>query len=452
MPSEGRVLVVDDQPANVKIIAKRLSVLGYEVLTATNGMDGIRLARESAPDVILLDIMMPEMDGYEVIKRLKQEPETSGIPIALLTALDSVKDKVRGLDAGADDFLTKPVNQIELVARIRSLTKLKRLQEEIRKAGDLTSPLPEDAGKGKTEDKKIIFIVEDDEKMLAQYKRILDNTGEYRTLIANNASDALDVLHKTIPDLILLDIMLPDMNGIELLGKIRKEHPSANIPIIIISTIADIETKVKGIEAGADDYLIKPVDRLEMLARIRANLRKSEAQRRLKSNLEATERQAITDPLTGLYNRQYLKTAFEREIARARRYKRPFSMLILDIDHFKDVNDTFGHLAGDGVLREIAGILKDGVRASDVAARYGGEEFVVVLTDTNINGAVAAAEHLRKTVAQHGFAGVDGRQITISIGCTEFHPEDVDMDAVIKKADNALYKAKAEGRNRVKES
>ena len=361
MPSEGRVLIIDDQPVNIKIIAKRLAVSGYEVLTATNGMDGIRLARESAPDVILLDIMMPEMDGYEVINRLKQEPETSGIPIALLTSLDSTKDKVRGLDAGADDFLTKPVNQIELIARIRSLTKLKRLQEEIRKAGDLTPPLPEDAGKGKTEDKKSIFIMEDNEMMLAQFKRILDNTGEYRTLIAKNASDALDVLNKTIPDLILLDIILPDMNGIELLKKIREDHPSADIPVIIISAIADIETKVKGIESGADDYLIKPVDRFEMLARIRANLRKSEARRRLKSNLEATERQAITDTLTGLYNRQYLKTAFEREIARARRYKRSFSMLILDIDHFKDVNDTFGHLAGDGVLRETAGILKDNV-------------------------------------------------------------------------------------------
>jgi diguanylate cyclase (GGDEF)-like protein len=247
-----------------------------------------------------------------------------------------------------------------------------------------------------------------------------------------------------------MDIILPDMNGIELLKKIREDHPSANIPVIIISTITDIETKVEGIESGADDYLVKPVDRLEMLARIRANLRKSEAQRRLKSNLEAAAQQAITDTLTGLYNRQYLKNALEREIARARRYKRPFSMLILDIDHFKDVNDTFGHLAGDGVLREIAGILKHNVRASDVAARYGGEEFVVVLTDTDIRGAAAAAEHLRETVARHKFPAVDGRQITVSIGCTEFQSDDADMDAVIKKADDALYKAKAEGRNRVK--
>ncbi len=322
MPSEGRVLVVDDQPANVKLIAKRLSVSGYEVLTATDGMNGIRIARESVPDVILLDIMMPEMDGYEVIKRLKQEPETSGIPIALLTSLDGTEDKVKGLDAGADDFLTKPVNQIELIARIRSLTKLKRLHEEIRKAGDLTPPLPEDAEKGKTKDKKSIFIVEDDEMMLAQYKRILDNTGEYRTLIAKNASDALDVLHKTLPDIILLDIMLPDMDGIELLKNIRENHSTSDVPVIIISAITDIETKVEGIESGADDYLVKPIDRIEMLARIRANLRKSEAQRRLKSNLEAVAQQAITDPLTGLYNRQYLKDVLGREIARARRYKR----------------------------------------------------------------------------------------------------------------------------------
>lgn len=450
MPSEGRVLVIDDQPVNIKIIAKRLAVSGYEVLTATNGMDGIRLARESGPDVILLDIMMPEMDGYEVIKRLKQEPETSGIPIALLTSLDSTEDKVKGLDAGADDFLTKPVNQIELIARIRSLTKLKRLHEEIRKVGNLMSPQPEDVEEGKTKDKKSILIVEDDERMLMQYKRILDNAGDYRTLTANNASTAVDVLHNTIPDLILLDIMLPDMNGIELLKKIREYHPAADIPVIIISAITDIETKVKGIEAGVDDYLIKPVDRFEMLARIRANLRKAEAQRILKSNLEAAARQAITDHLTGLYNRQYLKDVLEREIARAKRYKRPFSLLLSDIDYFKSVNDTFGHLIGDSVLRETAGILKDNVRASDVTARYGGEEFVVVLTDTDINGAVAAAEHLRETVAQHRFSGADGRPITISIGCTEFHPADADMDAVIKRADDALYLAKQDGRNRVR--
>ena len=448
--TKGRVLVVDDQPANVKLLGVKLSSAGYEVLKAYSGEEAVEISRKLQPDIILLDIIMPGMDGFEVTERLKQDPETSTIPIVLLTSLAGVDDNVRGLDAGADDFLSKPVNQTELFTRVRSLMRLKELQDQLRareksfvhSAQELSEP-----GRMK---QNIILVVEDDEKTAKQMRKVLESDG-YDTVVAKDSQSALAIINTSTPDLILIDIILPEVSGLELVQRLKTDPSLEDVPIIMNSVLADLETRVKGIDLGADDYLVKPVNSLEMLARVRANLRKKAVRQQLRRDLDALFKQSITDSLTGLYTRQYLITIAEREITSSKRYNRPFSALMLDIDHFKRLNDTFGHLSGDSVLKELGNILTNNIRTCDVAARYGGEEFIVILSDTNLQGALVTAERLRVAVETYPFPEVGGEKITMSVGVTELRANDINVNSLIKRADEALYMVKKDGRNSVKE-
>jgi two-component system cell cycle response regulator len=221
------------------------------------------------------------------------------------------------------------------------------------------------------------------------------------------------------------------------------------ISVIIVSSINDLETRVKGIDLGSDDYLVKPVNALEMLARVRAAIRKTRARLKLKQTLNDVFKLSITDSLTGLYNRQYFNSYLEKLMASARRHDRQFSILFVDIDRFKAVNDTFGYLVGDSVLKKLAVIFEDNLRTSDLVARFGGEEFVLLLSDTDIQGARLLAEKLRSDVESFGFEGLDGTNITISIGLSESLDLDGTVNDIVKRADDALYKAKESGRNRI---
>jgi len=448
MENQGKVLLVDDEPLNVQLMETRLAIAGYQVVTAANGDEGLAQAFKTKPDIILLDIMMPGLNGYQITSKLKEDPDLKIIPVVLLTALEDTEAKVKGLNAGADDFLSKPINQLELLARIRSLIKLKRLQEELMQVNRVSQP-PAEVRTDIQEISQICILLVEDDKMAAAYTRFNLEQAGYKVYIAKDGAEARTFLTKEHPALILLDIMLPDINGLDLLAEIKKNKKMEHIPVIIVSAIGDLEVRIRGIETGADDYLVKPVNHLEMLARVKANLRKNQLSHKLKSDLDAAVTQAITDALTRLYNRNYLNISMEREILAAKRYGKGFSLLMIDIDHFKDINDTFGHLTGDSVLQEIGILLKETVRAVDIVVRYGGEEFVVLLQETGINGAIAAAEHAREAVEKHKFAKLKDTVITVSIGVTEFWPTDSGMEMIIARADHAMYQAKQAGRNRV---
>ena len=444
---EGTILIVDDMPVNVKILATKLTAAGYDCLKAFGGEEAIKIARESSPDIILLDIMMPGMDGYEVTRILKGDPATSIIPIVMVTALEGVEDKVKGLDAGADDFLTKPPNHTELIARVRSLIKLKRLQQEAEIRSTHEEPHPNTARAPGDGEKASILIIEDDVKTSSLWSRVL--AANYNCITAKSGEEGLKAMDKEIPDLVLLDLLLPDMHGLDLLKRVKKNPVMEEISVIIVSSINDLETRVKGIDLGSDDYLVKPVNALEMLARVRAAIRKTKARQKLKETLNDVFKLSITDSLTGLYNRQYFNSYLEKLMASSRRHSRIFSLLFVDIDRFKTINDQYGHLCGDNVLKSIAEIFEDNLRASDVIARFGGEEFVILLSDTDLKGGEALAEKLRTDVEAFGFEGLDNSKITVSIGVSESTDVDGSITDIVKRADEALYKAKESGRNRV---
>jgi two-component system cell cycle response regulator len=293
-----------------------------------------------------------------------------------------------------------------------------------------------------------ILIVEDDERITTICKSIL-GAGGYVIDIAPDGEEAQKYLQAAIPDLILLDLMLPGINGLDLLKQLKADPVTRDVPVIIITALGDLKTKVKSFYMGVDDYLVKPVNSLELLARVKANIRKHLAQQELKYSLDETFQQSITDPLTGLYNRHYLNTVMDRELALFKRHGRMFSLMIMDIDNFKSINDNLGHLSGDQVLVQIARILKDEIRTSDLAVRYGGDEFIVVFSDTKEDQALVIAQRIRAAVEQQKFIEGKGQMASVSVGLTQASKQDNSGEDIIKRADDAMYQAKRAGKNRV---
>ena len=307
MLKSNTILVVDDVPVNIQLLVTYLSAEGYNVVSAKDGHDAMKAVKEHQPDLVLLDVMMPKMNGFEVCEAIKSDDATKFIPVILVTALNEPEDKVKGMDSGADDFLTKPFNKLELLVRVRSLLRIKHLHDEL---------------------------------------------------------------------------------------------------------------QAKVIE--------------------------------LQRTKEELRHLSITDGLTGLYNYRHFKEHLLQELNRAQRHKLNISVVMIDIDHFKQYNDKNGHPAGDLVLKEIAYLLKANIRNIDLAARYGGEEFSLILIETDKSPAGIVAEKIRKLVEGHGFAcesaQLDGK-LTISTGVATFPEDGEDFDTLVSQADQRLYRAKEAGRN-----
>lgn len=303
-----RILIVDDHEDNVEVLRARLEALGYCVTSASDGYEALAEVTREPPDLILLDVMMPRMDGNEVARRIKADASLPFIPIIMQTALESVESKVEGLDAGADDYLTKPINFTELEARVKSMLRIKALQDRVER--------------------------------------------RERDLAAANAE---------------------------------------------------------------------------------------------------LKRVAITDGLTGLFNRRHIEERLHEMIEHSHRLHEPLACVLFDLDHFKSVNDTYGHQAGDDVLRQFAGVLRRVAREVDRIGRYGGEEFMVLLPGTVLDAAVTFAERARQEVEAFDFIFEGGTlRRTLSAGVAAWpHPRIRDRYSLVKAADDALYLAKRLGRNRV---
>lgn len=449
----ARVLVVDDILSNVKLLEAKLSAEYFEVVTAFNGLEALEKVEESEPDIILLDVMMPGMDGFEVCRRIKQNPKTAHVPVVMVTALDQPSDRVAGLEAGADDFLTKPVDDAALFARVRSLVRLKMMTDELRMREttgqnmglvDPAETLIEAAPGGR------ILVIEDRPESVAWFNSALAPANEV---------SAVDMFEEAVVrvrggdfDLIIVSLGLRGFDGLRLCSQLRSLPEGRNVPILVVVSDGDRRKLTQALEMGVNDYLTRPVDRNELTARVRTQLRKKRYADRLRHNVQLSLEMAITDQLTGLHNRRYMSRHLDTLIGNARRSGKPISFLIMDIDHFKSVNDTHGHDIGDEVLREFAGRISANVRGIDLACRYGGEEFVVVMPDTDVAFASTIAERLRASVEATPFKisrAPNSLCITISIGIASSECGDDGADALLHRADQALYRAKREGRNRV---
>ncbi len=449
----ARVLVVDDILPNVKLLEAKLSAEYYEVLTATSGMEALEKVEHQSPDIILLDIMMPGMDGFEVCKRIKENPQSAHIPVVMVTALTDVADKVRGLEAGADDFLSKPINDTALMARVRSLVRLKMSTDEWRVRENTANQLgvveSSASAMSQSAENARILVVED--KGFEQ-KKISDTLEKDHDHIVNVKSgpEALEQVSKHDFDLLIVSLNMDSEDGLRLCSHFRSNEKTRNIPIVMIGNEEDLERIAHGLEIGVHDYILRPVERNELLARVRTQVRRKRFQESLRATYEISLSMALTDSLTGLYNRRYLEVHLEKLLEKNRESKKSLAVLMVDIDNFKGVNDTHGHDVGDEILKIFAARLKDNLRPTDLIARLGGEEFTVILPDVRPERAYMVAERLRRAVASEPIpcAAPGGElDITTSIGgaIIDFDPHTV--QEALKRADRMLYEAKDTGRN-----
>ena len=450
----ARVLVVDDLEINVKLLEAKLASEYFEVATAFNGPSALDLAAGEPPDIVLLDVMMPRMDGFEVCRRLKANPRTTDIPVVMVTALSDVADRLRGLEAGADDFLTKPVNDVALFARVRSLVRLKRMMDELRLreevCGLFGSADPPD-GPAAEEVPAGVLVVE--EQAFAA-SRIIDTLTPVAGSVARASScgEAQQALGDPV-EIVILSLSLPDGDPLRLVSQLRANEATRDLPILLMADDSELPRLAKGLDLGANDYLIRPVDRNELLARVRTQIRRKRLQERLRANYRRSLSLALIDELTGLYNRRYVFAHLTELLARLPETGGQTAVMAFDIDHFKQVNDRHGHSAGDEVLREVAGRVQRQVRSVDLVGRVGGEEFIVVMPETNLGGAAVVAERIRAAIANEPFRLKGSRTlpVTISIGVAAVTGDSGDntVERLLKRADDALYAAKNGGRDRV---
>jgi two-component system cell cycle response regulator len=446
----ARILVVDDLDVNLRLMEARLSAEYYEVLTATDGPSGIARAAEEKPDIILLDVMMPGMDGFEACRRLKEDPQTRHIPVVLVTALDGRSDRVAGLDAGADDFLTKPIDEVMLFARVRSLTRLKAVIDELREREASGRRMGVMAGAASRLDGAggRILVVDDN---VRQAERLAAELAvEHRPVIESDTDKALIAARGPV-DLLIVNAAASGFDGLRFAAQIRSDEATRNLPLLAVVDFDQRPRLVKALEIGVNDLLARPVDPGELSARARTQIRRKRYTDYLRSNLDQQLELAVIDPLTGLHNRRYMSGQLKALVERAGQGGEPVSLLAIDIDHFKKINDSFGHDVGDEVLRGFAARLRSNVRAIDLPVRQGGEEFLVVMPDTRLEDAHRIAERLRLHVAGEPFhvTGAEALGVTISIGVATNLPGEMKPDGLLKRADKAMYEAKAAGRNRV---
>ena len=447
----ARILVVDDVEANVRLLEAKLTLEYYEVLTAGDGSRALQVAQDERPDIILLDVMMPGMDGFETCRRLKADPVTRHIPVVLVTALDGREDKLKGLDAGADDFVTKPIDDVILFARVRSLLRLKSVMDGLREREESGRRLGVDTdGAGRLRGSGGRILVVDDNARQAQ-KMVDHLSGEHRPMVESDPAAALIAASGPV-DLMIVNISSAEFDGLRLVAQMRSTDRARRIPILAVVDPADRSRLLKALELGVNDILLRPVDSEELEARARTQIKRKRYADFLKQKLDYSLEMAVTDALTGLHNRRYMAGQLQALMSRAGHGGDPVAVLVLDIDHFKLVNDGFGHDAGDEVLREFAVRVATNVRAIDLPCRLGGEEFVVVMPGASLEDAVQVADRIRRDVGAQPFpimGGTEALTVTVSVGvAASTGPADT-PDALLKRADEGVYEAKARGRNQV---
>ncbi len=446
----ARILIVDDVPANLRLLETRLSAEYYQVATAQDGQEALRVANSWQPDLIFLDVMMPNMDGYEACRRLKADPETLHIPVVMVTALSEPSERLHGLEAGADDFLTKPVEYDTLLARTRSLVRLKRMLDELRARGETARAL------GVAGESPVVnsiagaraLVIDDDDEGAQDLQDSLSREG----VIPGRASTEAEAtaLTAAIPfDLIVLSLSMKSDDPLRLASRMRAADTTHEIPMLLIAETAQRDRILRGFDLGANDWLLRPIDENELRARARNLVKRKFYQDRLRADVGSALEMALTDPLTGFYNQRYLMRHLRGLLATGQ--ANGIAVMMIDVDHFKQINDVYGHPAGDQALKAIAEMLRNRTRVFDTVARYGGEEFVVVMPGAGGAEVEGAAERLRSSIEQMSFCPLPGTPIkmTVSIGVAHSEGGDVTPEVLLKTADQAMYQAKRSGRNRV---
>ena len=458
-----RILIVDDEPVNIQVLKNLLSVRNHTVSRAYNGAEALKRVVDEAPfDLILLDVMMPRMSGYEVCRRLRERYSLFDLPILMLTAKNQIQDTILGFQSGANDYVQKPFDKDELMARVRTLLSLKRAvrtaieserQFENEKQKRMFEETLREVTRAITSTLDLKEVLGNILQAMAQFvdfdrSAVLLCEGHDFVIRANDGYDAarfpegtvIDVAQDEFIDRIRRSRQAVIGNRLEthfLEGR-GEDRTLAGVPIIYQDDLLGIIVMDRG-DGNISDELLFSLAGQAGIAIQNARL------------FERINAMATTDGLTGLNNSRHFFELADREFVRYKRYGAPLSVFMIDIDHFKQINDTHGHAAGDQVLKHLAGKLMEQVRDSDIVGRYGGEEFAVILPETKLETAIDIAERVREAIENDAARTEDSGDIkyTLSIGVSIFTQDIQTVAAVFETADKGLYEAKASGRNRV---
>jgi len=443
----GRVLVVDGIARNRRLLEASLASEYFNVLIARSGPEAIALALAERPDLVLLDVALGDSDGVEVCRRLKSQPETTHIPVVMLTALSDQAERVRALEAGADDFLTKPVEDVALYARVRALIRLKRMADELRlrertiAAFGALSPLVYDDAE--TLGGARLLLVEDRRGEASPLAAMLaEFAGAVRVVEAVPA--ALDLAASEDFDIIVVSLDLAEDKAVALCARLRQSELTRFTPIIVLAEPGEQQRVARALELGVNDYLLRPVDRNELAARARAQVRRKRYHDRLRHRLMTSLSLSVTDPLTGLYSRRYLHAHLDQMLGRRDKETPRAALIMIDLDRFAALNREHGFTIGDQVLRDCALRLQRNLRGFDLACRYGGETFAVLLSDVDASIAERVALRLNAVLAgeparPHGAKAPI--PLSASIGLGVALPGD-DAGRLVTRAHAALVAAK----------
>ena len=441
----AKILIVDDLKFNIDLLEEHLQNDLYEIHRAYNGQEALSKTLSVRPDLILMDVMMPVIDGLSATKTIRQTPEISHIPIIIITALTSVDDRINSLFCGADDYMNKPINYLLLKKRIKSLLRLKSLTDEIILRAGMAGAIPNHnvldidiAGS------KILIINEDTEltnSISSKLKR--------KNLIIDVCKDSKKAIASCLGDnysLIILNTEITDVNAIELCIKIRNNTQLKSIPILVLVDEYDEDTLMKSLEIGINDYFLIPHEISELIAKVILQIKKFHYVENLRVRYL---RNTTMDELTQTYNRNYLESYFKNLISNLQKEERRSILCVIDIDDFKKLNDVYGHMTGDKVLKSVASIFLKNIRGSDFIARIGGEEFIIILHDVTREEARLIIDKLREKVSNTQFLDYSESnkvKCTISAGIDEIQKND-NLASAVDRADKNLYKAKNSGKN-----
>ncbi|PIL20278.1 hypothetical protein P775_10025 [Puniceibacterium antarcticum] len=447
----GRILIVDGLPTNRIILRVKLASAYYEVALAESGSSAIGMIAVRQPDAVIVSMDLPDMSGPELCARIKANPLWSEVPVIMVHGADETETRIAALSAGADDLLTRPIDELVLLARLRSLLRARDAQAELRLRDDT---------------QRALGLAEEGAGFVVPARVAVVPTGPHRIL-----QPLLRDLRRALPDhinLVPLDSVLRDLDqppevvvilehpssegeGLSLLANLRASTETRHAAILYVTYPHQRHSAASALDLGANDLMCSGPEPREMVLRLQEQIRRKRHVDRLRDNVRDGLRAALTDPLTGLFNRRYALPHLARMAERAAQQRRPLAVMVADLDHFKRVNDCHGHAAGDAVLTGVARELANNLRAADLLARLGGEEFLIAMPDTDCDKALQLASRLCKLVASHPIQiNPNGFHLsqTLSIGIAIAPPTRIiAISELIAMADRALYSAKADGRN-----
>ncbi len=457
----GRILIIDPVPTNRIVLKVKMMAAQYVVDTCNNCAEAIELMCKVQPDLVLINLLDKAEDGFAFCRKLRENRATRDIAIVSTGVAATAKARFRALDAGADDVLPRPINDALLLSRVRNLLRRRNAGMDLlhRDAADRTFGFEEEPAPRLSPAR--VSVIGYRAADTVNCVNTLQDGLRQSVQMVSGAQQFVTMLERGTPDVLILqgaDEMIEQTALLQMVCDFRARVQTRHTAQLVIVPAQDHDLAAMLLDLGATDVIFADAPDAELVLRTQRLIANKTADDHLRDRVRKGLQAAVTDPLTGLYNRRYAEAHLQRMVKHSEASSQPYAVVMIDLDHFKSINDRFGHAAGDMVLQELSGRLKSAMHDGDLVARIGGEEFLIALPDTDIAAAEMTGERLRKLISGTPFSigkGRDPLTVTASVGIAvhsealDSAPDDTTLGHVFERADAALYTAKSAGRDAV---